>query len=261
VVRLGVVPAINTIETVEIFQPLMDYLSKKLKARVELVVLEDYDSIVNKMETGELEGGIHGSFSAYIVQKKLGAIPVARPEKNGVSTYRGLIFTRKDSGIEKIADLEGKSFVYTDRKTSAGGLYPLYVLKKEGYDAANFFGKTTYAGRQDLAVLAVLNKDGDAGAAKDTTFFDLAKENPRIDAEMVIISTSSAQFPEKSLVVRKDLDPKLVKKMKKVLLGMDHNAEGRDVLERLGADRYIESHPSDWADLEEMIKFTEYYLD
>ncbi len=261
VVRLGVVPAINTIETVQIFQPLMDYLSSKLMAGVELVVLEDYDSIINKMETKELEGGIHGSFSAYIVQQKQQAIPVARPEKNGISTYRGLVFTRKDSGIEKIADLRDKSFVYTDRKTSAGGLYPLYLLKREGYDPASFFGKATYAGRQDLAVLTVLNGDGDAGAAKDTTYFDLAKHNPRIDAEMVIISISSAQFPEKSLVVRKDLDPALINKMKKVLLDMDRDPKGRRVLNKLGADRYIESYSSDWADVEEMVQLTGSSLD
>lgn len=261
VLRLGVVPAIGTIETVETFQPLMDYLSEKLQARVKLVLLEDYDSIIEKMEARELEGGIHGSYSAYIVQKKLEAIPIARPEKNGVSTYKGLIFTRKDSEIETIADLQGKSFVYTDRRTSAGGLYPLYVFLKEGYDPAAFFNRVTYAGRHDLAVLAVLNGDADAGAAKDTTYFDMTKKNPRIDAEMVIITSSSGQYPEKSLVVRNDLDPNIIGKLRQVLLDMDNNSEGKKVLEKLGADRYIESPSSDWADVEEMVQFTGASLD
>lgn len=261
ILRLGVVPAISTVETIEIFQPLMDYLSKKLKARVKLVVLEDYNSIIEEMEAGELEGGIHGSFSAYIVQKKLGAIPIARPEKHGISTYRGLIFTRKDSGIKEIADLRSKSFVFTDRKTSAGGLYPLYVFKKAGHDPLSFLSKVTYAGRHDLAVLAVLNGDMDAGAAKDTTYFDLAKGNPRIDAEMVIIASSSQQFPEKSFVVRKDLDPSLINKMKQVLLTMNDDPKGQKVLEGLGADRYIESQSSDWVGVEEMVQFTGVSLD
>ncbi len=261
VIRLGVVPAIGTIETVEIFQPLMNYLSEKLQARVKLVLLEDYDSIIEKMEAKELEGGIHGSFSAYIVQKKQGAIPIARPEKNGVSIYKGLIFTRKDSGIATIADLQGKSFVYTDRTTSAGGLYPLYVLSKEGYDPATVFSRVTYAGRHDLAVLAVLNGDADAGAAKDTTYFDLAKKNPRVDTEMIIITSSSAQFPEKSLVVRSDLDPDIISKLRQVLLDMDDSSEGQKVLEKLGADRYIASPSSDWADVEEMVQFTGVSLD
>ncbi len=239
----------------------MEYLSKKLEARVKLVVLEDYNSIIEKMESGDLEGGIHGSFSAYIVQKKLNARPVARPEKNGISIYRGLIFARRDSGIEKIADLQGKSFVDTDRKTSAGGLYPLYVFLKEGYDPGTLFSRVTYAGRHDLAVLAVLNGDSDAGAAKDTTYFDMARNNPRIDAEMVIITTSTAQFPEKSLIVRKDVDPSLIGKLKRVLLDMDENSEGRKILEKLGTDRYIESPTSDWTDVEEMVQFTGVSLD
>ena len=225
-IRIGVVPAISTIETAEQFQPLMDYLSEKLKAPVKLVILADYDSIIKQMESGELEGGIHGSFSALVVQKKIGAIPLARPEKNGVSTYRGFIFTRKDTGIETVADLRGKSFMYTDIKTSAGYVYPVFLLTQMGYDPAKFFRQVSFAGRQDLAVLAVLNGDADAGAAKDTTYYDLAQKNPRIDVEMLILNSSLAKFPEKSVVVRSDLDPSLIERLKRTLLGMDKNPDG-----------------------------------
>ena len=89
----------------------------------------------------------------------------------------------------------------------------------------------------------------------------MTKKNPRIDAEMVIITSSSGQYPEKSLVVRNDLDPNIIGKLRQVLLDMDNNSEGKKVLEKLGADRYIESPSSDWADVEEMVQFTGASLD
>lgn len=256
VMRIGVVPAVSVIKTIERYQPLMSYLSKKLNMKAQIVPLKDYGSIIEQMKSGDLEAGIHGSFSAYVVQKRIEAIPIARPEKDGVSTYEGYIFTRRDSGIKSIADLKGKSFVYVSTKTSAGYLYPVYLLKASGYDPKTFFGRSSFVDRQDLAVLAVLNGDAQAGAAKNTTYNELAKENPRINKEMIILTTSSVKFPEQAFVVQKSLDPSLAGKLKRVLLDMDKNPEGKEVLNKLKADRYIESPPSDWTEIDKMAKIS-----
>lgn len=255
VIRIGVVPTVSVIKTVERYQPLMSYISKKLNIKAQIIPLKDYSSIINQMESKDLEAGVHGSFSAYMVMKKIGGIPVARVEKDGVSTYEGYIFTRKDSGIKRITDLKGKSFAYIS-KTSAGYLYPMFVLKQMGYDPDTFFSRMGDANRHDLAVLTVLNGDTDGGAAKDWTYNELASENPRINKELVILSASSARFPEQAIVVRPDLDPAFVQKLKSTLLDMDENTEGKKVLEELRVDRYIESPASDWEELEKMVKLS-----
>ena len=53
-----------------------------------------------------------GSFTYTLARAKLGIEPLARPEnKDGISTYYGLIFVRKDSGIKTAKDMEGKRLV------------------------------------------------------------------------------------------------------------------------------------------------------
>ncbi len=260
VMRIGVVPTVSVIKTVERYQPLMSYISKKLNVKAQIVPLKDYSSIINQMESKDLEAGVHGSFSAFMVRKKTGAIPIARVEKDGVSTYESYIFTRKDSGIKSIEDAKGKSFTYISL-TSAGYLYPVFVLKQIGYDFETFFSRTSDAVRHDLAVLAVLNGDTDVGAAKDWTYNELARDNPRINKELVVLSVSSAKFPEQAIVVRSDLDSALIQKLKRVLLHMDENTDGKKVLEKLRVDRYIETTTTDWAQLEEMVELSSVSLE
>ncbi len=56
-----------------------------------------------------MDGAFLGSFTYALAHAKLGLEVIARPELvDGTSTYHGLIFVRKDSGIKTIKDMKGK---------------------------------------------------------------------------------------------------------------------------------------------------------
>ncbi len=62
-------------------------------------------------------------------------------------------------------------------------------------------------------------------------------------------------------MVRSDLDSALIQKLKRVLLHMDENTDGKKVLEKLRVDRYIETTTTDWAQLEEMVELSSVSLE
>src|SRR5207244_6062947 len=86
---------------------------------------------------------------------------------DGSSTYRGIIVTRKDSGIKSIADLKGKRFAFVDPKSASGYVYPRAMLIEKGIDPETFFSETIFAGSHDRVIAAVLNRRVDAGAIYD----------------------------------------------------------------------------------------------
>lgn len=253
-VRIGVVPAMTITETIKQYQPIVDYLSSRLNINAQLMPQKDYVTVLEKMKKGEIGAGIMGSLICYRAIKEIGAIPLARPESNGDSTYEGVVFARKDSSIKDIYGLKRKSFVYVDRDTSAGYVYPRYLLKEKGYDADKFFKEAVFAGKHDAAVLMVLDKKADGGAAKDDVYFKLERENPRIKNEMKILHLSSAKFPDRTIVVRKGFDTTLSEKIKDALINMDKDEEGRKILNASNFDRYIPTEIKDFRNLEKMLR-------
>lgn len=245
-VRLGIVPSQSAKELLVQYQPLMDYLSKKTGKTFELRPMKSYGETVEMLKSGEIDGGIMGSFVAEQAIRELGAIPVARPEIKGVSTYRGCVIVRKDSGLKKIEDLKGRTFDFVSNNTSAGYLYPRHLVKSKGGDPETFFGQTSFAGKHDIAVSKVLNKGCDGAAVKNTVLDKMAAADPRVKQELAILHQSDP-FPDGTILFRKGSDPGLVKAVKKALAGMKGDPAAKPVLASVGADRFIDTSLKDFA--------------
>lgn len=253
VVRFGFVPVRNVEEMTKEFTVLCDYLSKKTGYQFEVYPFKDYGTLLEKFITKEIDLATAGSFIAYRAIKELGAKPIARPEKDGISFYTGLIVVRKDSGLKRVEDLKGKSFVYVDTNTSAGYLYPRALIKSLGYNPDEFFSKVKFAGHHDAAFLAVYHRQADGGAAKNVVFYEIARNNPDFKNSMLILAESKG-FPEKPIVARADFDPRLREKIKQVFLDMENDPDAKTVLETIKADRFIETSLTSFVEVEKLYK-------
>jgi len=246
--HIGLIPEQNIFSQKKRYEPLAEYLSKKTGLKVELVILPRYGNIVDNFAAKGLDGAFFGSFTAALAHKKMHLDALARPEwSNGVSSYHGLIFVRKDSGIRKVNDMKGKRFAFVDKATTAGWLLPMYYFKTNGIqDYRSFLQEGYFTGTHEGAIYDVLDKKADIGAAKNTVFERLAKTNQRIAQELLILA-KSPDVPANGLCVRKDLDDTLKTKLKETLLNMDQEAEGKKVLKDFGAVRFIATSDADYA--------------
>jgi len=245
--RIGLIPEQNIFAQRERYKPLATYLSNRVGVNIELVSLSRYGNLISNFVSNNLDGAFFGSFTGALAQKKLGVEALARPEyPDGTSTYHGLVFVRKDSGIKNAHDMKGKRFAFVDKATTAGWLLPLYYFKTEGInDPRSWLGETYFTGTHEGAIRDVLDRKADIGAAKNTVFYLLAAEDPRITSELTIL-TKSPNVPENALCVRRNLEASIKTKLKEVLLNMDHDEEGKKVLEHFGAARFIETTATDY---------------
>ncbi len=245
---IGLIPEQNIFKQLERYEPLADYISKKIGIKIELTLLRRYGNIIDNFASAGMDGAFFGSFSYALAHARLGLEPVARPEDhNGRSTYYGLIFVRKDSGIKNINDMQNKSFVFVDKATTAGYLLPRAYFKKHEIENYSTFLKEAYfAGTHQDAIYDVLNRKADIGAAKNTMFYRLAAEDKRISDELVILERSP-DVPENGLAVKKSLDASIKQQLKATLISMNTDPEGMEVLKKFGARRFIETSNDDYA--------------
>jgi phosphonate transport system substrate-binding protein len=245
---IGLIPEQDIFSQVERYRPLADYLSRKIGRTIELKMLTRYGNIVNNFVSSGMDGAFFGSFTYTLAHAKVGVEVLARPVNlDGASTYHGLLFVRKDSGIISMKDMKGKRFVFVDKATTAGYLLPLEYFHRNGVkNYRAYLGEAYFAGTHEDAIHDVLEKKADIGAAKNTVFERLARNDPRINKELLVL-VKSPEVPENGLAMRRDLDEALKQDIKAALLTMDKETEGQSVLRTFGAQRFIETTNKDYA--------------
>ncbi|TAN42430.1 MAG: phosphate/phosphite/phosphonate ABC transporter substrate-binding protein [Nitrospirae bacterium] len=237
--RIGIIPEQNIFRQNQKYNALAHYINSKTGIKVSILVLSDYGSVINTMLSGGIDGAFFGSLSGAVAHERLGAEALVRSISiGGKTTYHGHIFVRKDSRINNAADMKGKSMVFIDKGSSCGYIYPLAYLGRHGItNISTFFSEHYFAGSHDAAIIAVLNGRVDVGVAKSTVYSSLQAANPRIEKELKIID-ESPEFPSHGLFLGKSVPPDIRSAVRKTLLEMHGDTEGRAILKNLDITGY-----------------------
>ncbi len=254
-VVIGLIPELNLFKQKARFTLLGEYLTRKIGVPVRFTILSRYGNILETFESEHLDAAFFGSFTGALAIEKLGVIPLARPVNlDGTSTYHGYLFVRKDAGIHDVATMRGKRMAFVDRATTAGYVFPLAWLREHGVRSPQgFFGESWFTGSHDAAITAVLQRQADVGAAKHSVFDRVRKENPRVDQELLILS-SSASVPSNGLCVRREMETDLREALRRALLDLHGEPEGASVLRQFGAVQFIEATAADYAPVLELAR-------
>lgn len=244
---IGLIPEQNIFKQVERYEPLMEYLRRKTGVKMKLKILPRYGNIVDNFKSSALDGAFFGSFTYTLAHARVGVEVLARPVAlDNSSTYHGLIFVRKDGGIRTARDMKGKRFAFVDKATTAGYLLPLAYFRENGIsNYRRYLSEYYFTGTHEDAVYDVLDGKADVGAAKNTVFYRLAKEDPRIGKELIVLARSP-DVPENAFALRRDIDVSLRDRLKEALLRMDQDPDGKKVLEQFGARRFIETRNEEY---------------
>ena len=149
-------------------------------------------------------------------------------------SYDGLIITRKDSGINSMKDLKGKRFAFVDPLSTSGTIYPQLAMMAAGIDPKKDLGQTIFAGGHDKVVLAVYQKQVDAGAIYGGVGSDARQ---RVQATIPDVMTQTKvightdQIPNDNVSVRRELPAEMKSKLKAALQKIAGTDEGRRILD------------------------------
>ena len=254
-VLIGILPEMNVFKQKQRFKLLGEYLSKKTGTEIEFTILSRYGNIIERFNSEKMDGAFFGSFTGALAIERLGVTPLARPVNlDKSSTYHGYLFVRKDSGIKGVKDMKGKRMAFVEKATTAGYIFPLAYLRKNGItDVDHYFSESLFTGSHDAAINHVLERKADVGAAKHSMYDRVRKDDPRVDRELVILA-ESPKVPSNGLCVRKGFDPVLREKIKDALLQLHNDPEGGRVLNQFGALRFIETTVQDYQPVFDLAK-------
>lgn len=213
---IGINPFTSPADIKDMYAPVLERIFKSIGMKVKVMIVKDYDSLGKHIKDGILDGGWFSPM-AYTTACEIADItPVATPKVNGKDYYNGYIITRTDSGINSIADLEGKHFGYVDKGSASGYLYARYSIQQEGYDPESFLGEITFAGSHDQVIAGVASGDYAAGATYNEAYEKAEKSG--MDMSKIKIISKTGNIQKDAIAFSNKMDPELMEKIKKAFV-------------------------------------------
>ena len=152
-------------------QPLVDYLSQRLRVPVRMYRTTDYAGLVEGMRGSQIEFSRFGPAVYSLGRRVLGdrLEPLFRDVDNhGKEGYHSVVVVRAASPYQSVADLRGKTFAFADPNSTSGYAFPSFYLRRQGFDPATHFGATTFSGGHQNSVLALVRGQYDGVATHET---------------------------------------------------------------------------------------------
>jgi len=239
VVKIGVASMITPVDAVKYYQDVIDYIGEQINQPVQMVHRRTYDEMDALLERSEVKIAFICSAPYVKNKEQFGVELLVAPSVNGKPIYHSYIIVPVDSPLKTFPELKGKSFAFTDPKSNTGKLYPTYLLKTMGYTPERFFNRFIFSYSHNKSVEMVAKKIVD-GAAVESIVYDHMIQTGSPYAKQTKIIKRSPPYGIPPVVVTRDIDPRLKKKVKDAFLAMQNTPRGKAILAAMMIDGFVE---------------------
>jgi len=236
--KVAVGSIISAQETVVYYHQLLEYIAAKLGREIQLVQRKTYGEINELIGMGQIDLAFICSGPYAGGREKFGFQALAMPQVRGSHLYQAYLIVNKDSPIQKLADLRGKVFAFTDTESNTGKLVPTYWLSKAGATPEDFFGKTIYTYSHDNSIRAVAMSLVDGAAVNGQVWEYYHHSDPVFTANTRIIKRSQP-FGNPPVVASAHLSNQMKARIRSLLLKMHLDPEGKKILDEFMIDGFI----------------------
>lgn len=228
--RMGLGGFWGSKDSLDAYAPVAGFLSTRIGVPVELVPIEHYDDLVDKLSRGDVDVAKLPPLAYVKAHEKIPCLRLLRTMVvDGAVHYSGYVIVRRDSPVTDLRDLAGKRIAFVERSSASGYLFPLARLVSAGLSPGPDFNGALFLGSHEAVIRAVLDGTVDAGAT-----FQGALKSARmkeIDTGSLRVLGVTGRIPLDALVVRPGLESGLVGAVTSALDALNNTSEkGRKAL-------------------------------
>lgn len=234
------------------FAPAIESLENALETRlnlpvtIDLKVYKTYEECLDKFVSGEVDFVRFGPASYVIARERNPEVQLLVAEQeDGKKRCQGVIAVRKDSPVQSLTDLKGRTFAFGDRLSTIGRFLSQAKLVEAGVTEKELKSHD-YLERHDKVFKAVELGNFDAGAMHIATFEDNNAEG-KLRAICVFENVG------KPWIARAGLDDRFVTALRESLLTMETPA----ALKALKVHGFLPAADADYQLVREGIKTSE----
>jgi phosphonate transport system substrate-binding protein len=227
----------------EQLKPLLDYVVPRMRdvgiTEGRILMARDVQQMTSYLRRGRVDWVTETAGTAMRLQERAQARPLLLTERGGVDRYRGIFFVRRDSGLEKLADLTGRTVAFQNTASTSAYFAPAVELLDAGQrleillspmdrPALNSVGYVF--ARSEMNVATWVHKGlVDAGVVSNLDWEDIRRMPPAFRSDFRIIH-ETPDYPRALEMVRGDLAPNVEARLREVLLQAASDPDAREAL-------------------------------
>lgn len=215
---------------------------------MDFCLFSNYERQVESLLKGDVDIAWNTPLAHVRVQKRTEGKSLSLGMRDSDRDFKGRVIVRKDAGIEKLKDLEGKTLAVGSKDSTQARILPLHFIKQEGVDLSKVklmpfdtdVGKHGDTGTSELDVLQALHE----GRAQAGTVGDLIwvaqQAAGKVDTDLIDTLYVTPGFDHCMFDALPGADPKKLEAFKKGLFAMKwENPEHRKILELEGLKKWM----------------------
>ena len=178
---LAVHPYASPVKLVRNFTPLLEYLRERTGRVFSLVISQSYETHIARVGDNEVDIAFMGPASYVAMTEQFGKKRLLCCfEVNGSPDYRGYIIAGKDSPATSLADLQGKSFASSSRKSTMSYVVSRYMFIAAGVPFPD--AQLRIVGSHNNVCLNILAGDVYAGGVREKVYRKYKDRNLKVIA-------------------------------------------------------------------------------
>jgi len=224
----GVHPLHNPARLFAVYGPLVDLFNARIpETSFTLEASQNYDEFDKKLYARHFDLALPNPYQTIkALDQGYRVFGKMADDEN----FRGIILVRKDSGIGKAADLNGKAVSFPAPTALAATMMPQQYLNDHGLPMTAY--ESRYVGSQESSIMNVYLGDTAAGATWPPPWQAFQKDHPDL-AEQLTVQWQTDSLPNNSLMARDDFPQDLLKQISGILFNLHNNEEGKIILARV----------------------------
>lgn len=237
----------------EQLKPLLDYVVPRMSGvgirEGRILMARDAKQMESYLRRGRVDWVTETSANAMALEARAGARPLLLTERSGVGSYRTVFIARRDSGIDSLDDLRGRSVAFQNMSSTSAYYVPAMELIARGmpmevllspFDRPDEGSVGYLFARSELNISTWVHKGlVDAGAFSNLDWESMQRMPESYRRDLVAFH-ETRDYPRALEMVRGDLSPAVAQRLREVLAGAANDPAASEALQRFfGTTRFI----------------------
>lgn len=234
--RFALALTISPQEGYQLYGDLTDALGQKIGRPVHLILRRTFSEVNDLVRSREADLAQVCSRGFLQGHADFGLTPLAIPVVKGRKSHVSYVIVSAESEIGSPGQLEGRTFALADPQCAPGPP----PAGRGGRGLEGFFKRKLAITSHDRAIRAVAEGLADGALVDGLVYTRLALTDPSQIPKTRIVG-QTAPYMNPPIVVHPSLEPRLKEELRRALVTLHEEQEGRMVLARLGIDKFVAS--------------------
>lgn len=230
---VSIVPQLSTLETYQIWSPVLEKLSEQTGFKFDLKLADSIPAFEQQLDHKEPDFAFMNPYHLMIAYKKKAYIPLLR---NSSNPLRGIIVVKSESILTSLSDLDGKDIAFPAPNAFGATLYIRGQLEKNHVKVNPIYVKT-----HTNVYRSVLMGDQVAGGGINITF-DQEPENVR---QQLKILYTSPEFPPHPFCANARIAKSVRNKVIDAFIQLSNNQEMAKLLNEIQIPKPVKAEYSE----------------